>query len=385
MLFSEKKIDPALKEADTYIFFTCGGLILNHRKKRIARDANTMKNNMSTVHKHYEDILRSICEVIHTHHRFLICGHVRPDGDCLGSALALAHILKGLDKEVRVYIPQPIPDHFFFLPGIHMIEPSLETCGKPDVTIFVDCSSQNRVDDTWNFEGVIVNIDHHQTNNYFGEFNYIDMDASAVGEQIFYLAQALNARITPDIANNIYLALLADTGGFRFSNTSARTFQIAADLCLLGANPADIAQDFYSNISIETTHIIAHVIGNLHFELDGQIVWGEITQDVYQKNGGETNEPEGLVGELRRIKGVEVAVLLHELPEGGLRAGLRSKEEVDVSKIAAELGGGGHPNAAGLYVKGDYETIKQQLLSALRAHCSDDYMPHNTPLPTDTR
>ncbi|MCX7766810.1 MAG: bifunctional oligoribonuclease/PAP phosphatase NrnA [Candidatus Sumerlaeia bacterium] len=313
------------------------------------------------------EVLSKIVDVIRAHYRFLICGHVRPDGDCLGSALGLYFVLRQLDKIVEVCVPGPILEHYFFLPGIEVIKPTPDNSFHPEVTIFVDASNVDRVLENFVPQGIVINIDHHQTNEVFGDLNYIDPKACAVGEQIYNLTLQLGVTPTPEIVNNLYLAILADTGGFRFSNTNSRTFEIAAHLCKLGVDPAYIAREFFANRSAESVRLAAEVMQNLHFEFDGKFVWAEITQEIYQRYGGEQNEPESLVGEMRAIKGVAVSVLLHELAEGGLRAGLRSKDVIDVSRLAEKVGGGGHKNAAGCYIRGDSQTLKQKLLTTFRS------------------
>lgn len=321
--------------------------------------------------KSKREVLRQISEVINSHQRFLICGHIRPDGDCLGSALGLYFSLRQLEKTVQVFIPGPIQKHYLFLPGIEVIHTAFDNTYTPEVTIFVDCSSVGRAfDNNIKPQGIIINIDHHQTNEMFGDINYIDPSACAVGAQVYELVHTLGVTPTPEICNNLYLAIFADTGGFKYSNTTVATFEIASQLCKYGANPSWVAREFYSNLTLETIYIITEVFRSLHFEFDGKLVWSEITQEIYKKYGGEKNEPESLVGELRRIRGVEVSILIHELPEGGLRASFRSKDPIDVSKIAAELGGGGHPNASGCYIRGDYQTLKQKLLEVTRAYLS---------------
>lgn len=315
-----------------------------------------------------EILLERICNVISSHETFQICGHIRPDGDCLGSSLGLYYALCQMRKIAEVCVQGPILDHYLFTPGIEIIKSRPDPSFRPEVTIFVDCSDTDRVFDDFEPEGLVVNIDHHLTNSQFGDINYIDPYACAVGEQIFYLVKYLGLTITPNIANNLYFAILADTGGFKYSNTNRRTFEIAAELCLNGANPSWVAQEFYANRSLESAQLAAEVIHNMHFEYDGKFVWSEITQEMYTRYGGEINEPESLVGDMRQIRGVEISLLMHELSEGGIRAGFRSKEKIDVSAIANDVGGGGHHSASGCYLRGDYNEIKNLILESTRKH-----------------
>lgn len=314
-----------------------------------------------------DDVISAICHAITTHTRFLICGHIRPDGDCLGSQLGMFHVLKTLGKEARLYNRGPILEHYQFLPSIEQIRPTTDPDFQPEVCIFVDCGAINRVAEDFQPVGLVINIDHHYSNLRFGDINYIDETSAAVGEQVFHVVKRLGIDITPEIATCLYLAIIADTGSFRYPNTSDRTFGVAAELVRSGAVPASIAREYYETKKCESVQLASKVMSNLHFAHNGQLVWSEITQQMYKSAGGEDNEPESLVSELRSIKGVEVAILFHELAEGGLRAGLRAKGGVDVSRVAKQFGGGGHPNAAGIYIRGDYEMLKKNILAAMAA------------------
>jgi len=300
--------------------------------------------------------------------RFLICSHVRPDGDCVGSTLALLFTLESLGKTVRAYNPSPIPLNFQFLPGWERIQNQRQDGFVPETTVFVDCGGPDRVEDGFVPQGYVINIDHHATNDVFGDVNYIDVKATAVGEQIYAIVEKLNVPMTPEIASNLYLAILSDTGGFRYPNTRMHTFEVAARLVDAGANPSRIAQEFYETRSPESLWLQGQVLANLHFECGGALCWSEIRWDMYKNAGGDENEPDGLVSDMRGIRGVEVSALLHELEEGGLRVGIRSKGNVDVSILAQLLGGGGHHNASGAYILGDYETIKKRVLEEATCH-----------------
>ncbi len=314
----------------------------------------------------FEEVIAEIGEIIRRHQRFLVCGHVRPDGDCIGSQLALYFLLTQMGKTVRLYNSGPILDYFSFIPAIKKIETTFDKSYKPEVSIFVDCGAEDRVTGNATPSGILVNIDHHKSNGHFGDINYIDPDATAVGEQLFHILMAMGEPISRDMATCMYLAILADSGSFRYSNTTSTTFAVASRLVEAGAEPEAIAQAFFENKTPQSVRLEAQVLANLRFECGGKFVWSEITQKMYKAAGGEKNEPEGLVGRMRAIRGVEVAILIHEMPEEGMRAGLRSRSAVDVSLIAAELSGGGHPNASGCYIKGDYVALKGKLLSTAR-------------------
>ena len=319
----------------------------------------------------YAKVIREISEILKKRNSFLVCGHIRPDGDCIGSQMALYFALKDMGKEVRLFNAGPIQEQFSFVPEIGCIETTLDYSYKPDVCIYVDCGSRERVIDKTPPSDILVNIDHHPSNGSFGDVNYIDPGATAVGEQLYHIFREMQVPLTPEIAMCLYLSVLTDSGSFRFSNTSAVTFAVASAAVQAGADPAAIAQAFYENKTPESVYLSSLVLENLHYECDGAFVWSEITWDMYESAGGEKNEPEGLVGEMRGIKGVEISILFHELPEGGMRAGLRSKGKIDVSRIAREMGGGGHVNASGCYIEGDYESLKNKLISSARKNVEE--------------
>jgi phosphoesterase RecJ-like protein len=310
----------------------------------------------------FSKVIREIGDILKSNRSFLVCGHVRPDGDSIGSLLAFYFLLKNMGKQVRLYNAGPIPPYFRLFSGAEKIETEYDRSYECDVCIFVDCGSEDRVIEHARPCGYLINIDHHKSNSSFGDVNYIDPEATAVGEQIYHIVTTMREPITPEIAASIYLSLLSDTGGFRFSNTDNVTFAVAAEMVKQGANPSRVAEILYENRSPESIIIKGQVLADLHYECGGRLVWAEIRQDTY-KQYGEENEPESLVGEMRGIAGVEVSILFHEIMEGGMRAGLRSRGSLDVSAIASRMNGGGHTNASGCYVKGDYPVLRGRLLS----------------------
>ena len=316
----------------------------------------------------FGDSIKKIGGIIRDNQRFLVCGHVRPDGDCVGSQMTLYHLLTQMGKSVRLFNSGPIPPYFKFVKYIEKLENVCDPAFDPEVCIYVDCGAEDRVNGKIKRCGIVINIDHHKSNDVFGDINYIDPTATSVGEQLYHIISEMGEAITKEIAECIYLSILADSGSFSFSNTSSMTFTVASRMVEAGADPAAIAQGLYEERSPQSVSLKAQVLSNLHFLCGGRLVWGEITQAMYRAVGGEDHEPDGLASEMRGMTGIDAAVLIHEIPEGGLRAGFRSKGNFDVSKIAVELGGGGHVNASGCYIKGDYETIKKNLLDIAVRH-----------------
>jgi phosphoesterase RecJ-like protein len=325
---------------------------------------------VSALPPQFQAAVRRVCDILTAHHSFLIVGHVRPDGDCIGSQIGLGLGLLSLGKQVRIYSPGPVMRHFKFVPRFDLLETALDMSFQPDVTVFVDCGGADRAGSDFVAHGKIVNIDHHVSNDGFGDAAYVNTGATAAGEMVFDVLRELGAQVTPDIAKCLYLAIMADTGSFRYSNTSARTFEVAQELVRHGADPAWVAAGFYDNMQGGSLWLKGQVLSHLHFECDGRLCWAEITQEMYDRAGGETNEPEGLVSELRSVEGIEVSILIHEVSGGGARAGIRSRGTWDVNLIATELGGGGHRNASGCYIEGNYPEIRDRILEVARDHLS---------------
>ncbi len=303
-----------------------------------------------------------IAQLIKQADDFLIVSHMRPDGDCLGSTIGLAAGLLSLGKRVAAYNASPLTEKWSFLEGIGLVSNDLPDW-NPQSTIFVDCGSIDRVRPDFSPKGKVINIDHHLTNTRFGEWNYIDIDACAVGEQIHALLHVLDVEITPQIAGALYLSIMTDTGSFRYSNTSGRAFKIAGDLVEAGANVAELAQAVFESRSREEVALMAKAYTSLTYDLDGTFAWAELRKADYEAHGGYENEPEGLSSDLRGVEGVEVSCLMHEMPDGSLRAGFRGKGKVDCASIAGACGGGGHFNAAGAHLKGGtYEELRAKVL-----------------------
>lgn len=313
-------------------------------------------------------VVHEIAALLRREDEFLIAGHVRPDGDCMGSCLGLFGILEQMGKRARFFTPGPLPDFLTFLPNYDRIETDIPQQWPP-VVIYVDSSDPSRVHEDFKPAGAfVVNIDHHLSNSQFGQLNWVDTEASAAAEQIYRLALVLGADITPEIATCLFTGILTDSGGFRFSNADEAAFNAAAHLVRCGAMPAEIAGHIYESRKPESVRLIGEVYRSLHYEFDGRFVWAEIDQALYKSVGGEMFEPEGLSSDLRGIRGVEVSALFHETAEGWCRIGLRSKSSVNVSEIATQLGGGGHYNASGAYIREPYQIARDRSLRIIREY-----------------
>lgn len=312
--------------------------------------------------------LADIRRVLDEHGSFLVAGHEDLDGDCLGSQLAIYHWLVDGGKKVVLVSTGPTLGNYAFLPGYDKVLPRVPDGFEAEVTVCLDTASAERVLPGVRLQGTVVNIDHHGGNSNFGHINWVDPSAAAVGQMVFALLDGFKRPLTRDIATCLYLAILTDTGSFHYSKTSARTFEVATALVHAGADPHAISAAYYDNVHAQTIGMIGEIFSHLHFELDGRLVWSEITRDMYERWGGLERQPEQLASQLRSIRGVEVAVLFHEVSATEGRASLRSRGEVDVNKAANELGGGGHPSAAGIRFQGEFAANRDKILEVLRRH-----------------
>jgi len=298
--------------------------------------------------------------------RILICGHVRADGDCVGCMRALHDLLAARGKEVRLFYQGPVQEAFLaFIPEGLRGGTEFPTEFEADVTVCLDASNTERIVDDFDkvVRGTVVNIDHHADNPLYGAHNWVSAAYAATGEMAFALIDADPDAWTPAMADALYLALATDTGGFRYANTTAETLETAGRLVRLGADAHGIARAVWGERSMESVRLGAAAMAGMQFELDARLVWSEMTQELYQLHGGEMNEPDNLSGDLRGIRGVEVAVLIRESTEGEARVSVRAGKALDASAIAAALGGGGHRGAAGATMRGmSYAEGRQKII-----------------------
>jgi phosphoesterase RecJ-like protein len=297
----------------------------------------------------------------------LCLGHVHPDGDVLGTLLGLGLALSAAGASVTFAGPHPVPDVLTFLPGSDRWQVWKAAPGPFDTIVMTDCPNPDRSEGL--LEGArgprsrVLNIDHHPDNRRYGSIDWIDPSAAATGEMIFDLLVALGLPLTPAIALNLFTAVHTDTGSFRYSNTTPRTFRIAAELAAAGADPALVSDRLYQQRGRDSLVQLGTVLRRVEVSDDGQVAWLSVPRDLVPR---ELIESEDLVSYPRSIGGVKVAVLLREEAPGTVKASLRAKGEVAVNKIAHRFGGGGHENAAGCTLSGTLEEAAASLLQAVR-------------------
>jgi phosphoesterase RecJ-like protein len=320
------------------------------------------------------DLPTSLQKLVSQNERFLVISHVRPDGDAYGSTLGLALCLRDQGKDVQVVNADGLSPLFEFLPGSKEITVTLPEAPAADrVVIAVDCADQKRlgaVFEKWQ-RTPDVNIDHHVSNPGYAKLNLIDAESPATAQVLFDIISALNWPLTADVAANLYVGLMTDTGNFRYRQTTARTFETAARLVAAGADPTDLAEACYQSFRAERLLLTSEVFKAIHFSSQNRIAWFCLTPEMYARSGAIPDETEGLIEYLQSVKTVEVAFLLESLPDGLTRASMRSRGKVDVQKICQEFGGGGHRLAAGLRSKLDPATLEKRLIEIISKQLSE--------------
>ncbi|MCR4440923.1 MAG: bifunctional oligoribonuclease/PAP phosphatase NrnA [Peptococcaceae bacterium] len=297
--------------------------------------------------------------------KIILLIHEKPDGDCLGSALALGLGLKSMGMRPSVLLLEEAPEVYRFLPGQELLEvrkPGRISDNIPVVA--VDCAEISRMGYEIPAKNPVVNIDHHISNSLFGSLNIVDTNAAATGEIIYRLFLEGGVEITPGMATCLYVALATDTGNFTYSNTTPETFRIAGDLLSLKSDMRLIRENLYETRPVGELLMMKAALETLFFTQNGRIAACVLSYETIKHHHLFETETDSLVGLLRATKGVEIAALFKELTRGEIKVSFRSKDSADVNKLAAEFGGGGHPRAAGCTVKGTLAQVVKDVLAA---------------------
>ena len=320
---------------------------------------------MSAVRSKLDEIGR----VLREHERFAVLSHIRPDGDALGSQLALALSLRQLGKKVRVWNEDGMLEKYSFLPRADLLTKPPHPGEDVDVAIALDTAIQNRLGTAFvavRSTGVWINIDHHLSNPGYGDLVYVDPTAPATGQIIFDLIKNQGFPFNREIAENLYAAISTDTGSFQYSKTSARTFEIAAELVCTGINVGRLSQQLYENYPRRRVELLRELLRTMRFERSGRVASFSLTLKTAAELQVLPEDNEGLIDHLRAIRGVIVAVFFEELADGKVRVSMRSKSDaVDVCAICQKFGGGGHTLAAGARVRGTLAEVEKNVLEEI--------------------
>lgn len=311
-----------------------------------------------------EDPVAAILGVLRNGERFLVCSHSRPDGDAIGSMLALGMLLEQMGKCVDLVTADRVPTIYRGLPGAGGIRGATRVHGPYDAVILLECDGVGRARLRGLESFFLINIDHHVSGRLYANLNWIECAAASVGELIHRLVRAAGARVTPEMATCLYTTVLTDTGGFCYGATNESTFELARDLVLAGADPVAIAQEICFSTQTSKILLLGAAIANLARE--DRLAWLWVTHEDMLRTRAAEEDCEGIVNFALCISGVEAAAFLRELPDHRVRLSLRSKGKINVAAIAEQLGGGGHVTAAGCTLEGPLPGVLEDILVLLR-------------------
>jgi bifunctional oligoribonuclease and PAP phosphatase NrnA len=312
--------------------------------------------------------MNDIVDVIHKSNKVGITCHISPDGDSIGSVIGLTIALRRLNKDAYIISKEQLPGIYSFLPYSDEINGE---CYKPtestDCVIVLDCGNMERINfllDSNKRNYVLVNIDHHLTNGLYGEINYIDTKASAVGEIVYTLLKTLDIEIDKDIAQCLYTAVMTDCGSFRYSNTTPNTHYIAADLISTGIDFNDIFQRVYENKKFKNIKLLGKIIENMELALNEKVCVMQLTKSMCEDLNVDSKNVDEVINIGMQVEGVEVTVLFKELEEG-TKVSLRSRFQFDVRRLAEAFGGGGHTKASGFMSSRNISECKKDVLKLI--------------------
>lgn len=291
--------------------------------------------------------------------------HVRPDGDAYGSLLALGLALESQGKKVFLYNEDGLLDNYRFLPGAEKIQVTPQQRPEVDAILAIDNATYKRLGTNFvNWQAdILLNIDHHVSNERYGEFNLIDPKAPATGQLLFELFSHAGWEITPAIADNLFVAISTDTGSFKYRNTTTRTFEVAAALSHAGARIADMSYHCYGCYPVRRTRLLKEVLQQLQFRCQDRLAYYPLTQAMYRTSGAKPEDTEGMIETIISNEGVDLAILFEEKAEGVIKLSFRSKGKVNVSELAKKFNGGGHPEAAGAQLKATLSEAQEKVLA----------------------
>jgi bifunctional oligoribonuclease and PAP phosphatase NrnA len=310
-----------------------------------------------------------IGRALREHQRFAVLSHVRPDGDALGSQIALALSRQALGKSVKVWNEDGMLEKYSFVPNADILVHPPDEPEDFDVVIALDTATQNRLGkaaEAVRSAKLWINIDHHPSNPGYGDLVYVDPESPATGQILFELLKGEQLPMNRAIAENLFVAISTDTGSFQYPNTSARTFEIAAELVQVGVDVGKLSQQTYESYPRRRIELLRALLDDMRFDAGGKIASFSLSLQGAAELGVKPEDNEGLIDHLRAIQSVIVAVFFEELAEVKVRVSMRSKSEAaDVCAICQKFGGGGHKLAAGARVRGSLAEVRERVLKEI--------------------
>jgi len=306
-----------------------------------------------------------IVDAIRARRRFVLSSHARPDGDSIGSQLAMAYALKALGKEAAVVNVDLAPPPLLQFPGVADIRVAPEVVGDFDAGIIMECGDVSRTGVAGLEKFFLINIDHHPGNSAYGQINWFDATAAACGEMVFDLVRALGVPFTSEIATHIYLAILTDTGSFHYSSISPRTFDISKQCLEAGVDPVLVARNVYDSNNMGRLKLFGAVLSAMQIDESGQIAIVYLDHEMARAAGGTYEDTEGLINLPLTVKEIQAVVFFKQIEGEEYRVSMRSKGDIDIGAVAKQFGGGGHKNAAGCTVTGAIDSLQRTFIEKI--------------------
>ncbi len=304
------------------------------------------------------DTLQRAAEEIRRRRRFVIASHVRPDGDAIGSQLAMAYALRALGKEARIVNRDPPPLAFLSFPGVADIQIADRIDDTGDAVIVMESGDLSRTGVAGLDAGFVINIDHHVGNTMYGAVNWFDVSAAACGEMVYDLVRELRVPLTYEIAVHVYIAILTDTGSFHYSNISPRTFDTCRQCVEAGVNPQAVARAVFDSNSLGRLKLFGAVLSGMQLDAAGQIATLTVDDQLLADCGATYEDTDGLINLPLTVKGIQAVIFFKKVGPDDWRISLRSKGNIDVNAVAKQFGGGGHKNASGCSATGSLDSLK---------------------------
>lgn len=308
-----------------------------------------------------------IVEAIRARQRFVLSSHSRPDGDSIGSQLAMAYALRALGKDVRVVNKDRAPGPILQFPGVPEIEIADSVQGEFDAAIIMECGDLARTGVACLDRYFVINIDHHPGNTEYGQLNWFDASAAACAEMVFDLIEALGVPLTRDIATHVYLAILTDTGSFHYSNITPRTFAISGRCLEAGVDPVQVARNVYDSNNMGRLRLFGAVLSGMQLDTTGRIAVVYLDHQMAREAGGTYEDTEGLINLPLTVKEIQAVVFFKQSEGDEYRVSMRSKGQIDIGAVAKQFGGGGHKNAAGCTVVGGIDALQKTFIDKMTA------------------
>src|SRR4051812_17841880 len=309
--------------------------------------------------------LQAIVAAIHARRRFVLSSHSRPDGDSIGSQMAMAYALRNMGKDAVVINADPASPPLLTFPGVRDIRIASAVEEEFDAAIIMECGDLKRTGVSGLERFFVINIDHHPGNTGYGDINWFDASAAACAELVYDAVRALGVPLTKEIATHVYLAILTDTGSFHYSGISPRTFQICRECVEAGVDPVVVARNVYDSNNMGRLKLFGAVLGAMQIAESGRIAIVYVDHEMAREAGGTYEDTEGLVNLPLTVKEIEAVVFFKQEKGDEYRVSLRSKGDIDIGTVAKEYGGGGHKNAAGCTISGPIEQLQRTLVEKI--------------------